>query len=181
MCLSMILGSSMGSLSESGRAGTGIRDCTSRGQGSHGASASELASSAVLVGDGDTGDTIGITTGSCLTTEPTSPTAGFSSIATISIAPVDSMAVDSMGVAFPAAEVLRHRGMASRRHMPRPALIPGRLAASTMEESQEASPPVGSRALAEASTEAEAVAADSVQLPETRLMTWRKNSCAQTI
>jgi hypothetical protein len=56
-----------------------------------------------------------------------------------------------------------------------------------MEEWQEASPLVGSRALAEASTEvevstvAEAVAADSVQLLETKLMIWRKNSCAQTI
>jgi len=56
-----------------------------------------------------------------------------------------------------------------------------------MEELQEVSPRVGSRALAEASTvvevstEAEAVAADSVQLPETKLMIWRRNSCAQII
>jgi hypothetical protein len=92
-----------------------------------------------------------------------------------------------MAMVLPAAEVLRHRGMASRRHMPRPALIPEHLAGSIMEELQEASPPAGSRALAEASTEVEvstvveAVAADSVQLVETRLMIWRKKSCAQTI
>jgi hypothetical protein len=57
-----------------------------------------------------------------------------------------------MAVALPAAEVLRHRGMASRRHTPRQALIPEHLAVSIMEEWQEAFPPVGSRALAEAST-----------------------------
>jgi hypothetical protein len=94
--------------------------------------------------------------------------------------------VDSMVVALPAAEASRHRGTASRRHMPRPALIPERLAVSIMEEWQEASPPVGSRALAEASTGVEvstvvAVAADSIQLVETRLMIWRKKSCAQMI
>src|SRR5271156_5120504 len=115
--------------SESGRAGPGIRDCTSRGRGSDGALALVWASSAVADGGGDTGDTIGITTGSCLTTAPTSPTAGFSSIAIISIAPVDSMAV-----ALPAAEALRPRNAASRRHTPRPALIPELLAGSIMEE-----------------------------------------------
>jgi hypothetical protein len=93
-----------------------------------------------------------------------------------------------MAVALPAAaEASRHRGMASRCHTPRPALIPEHLAVSIMEEWQEASPPVGSRALAEASTGVEvstvveAVAADSIQLVETRLMIWRKKSCAQMI
>src|SRR5271169_5199842 len=162
----------MESPSGSGPAGIGIPGCTSRGQGSHGILALELAFSAGLAGAGDTGDTIGTTTGSCSTTAPTSPTAEISSIATISIAPEDSMAM-----ILPAAEVLRHRGMASRRHMPRPALIPEHLAGSIMEELQEASPPADSRALAEASTVVEAVAADSVQLVETRLMIWRKKSC----
>jgi hypothetical protein len=61
-----------------------------------------------------------------------------------------------------------------------------------MEESREVSPLAGSRALAEASmevevfTEAEAAteeagAGNSAQLPETRLMIRRKNSCARTI
>jgi len=58
--------------------------------------------------------------------------------------------VDFMAVAFPAAEASRHRRTALRRHMPRPALIPERSAASIMEEWQEASPLAGSRALAEA-------------------------------
>ena len=58
-------------------------------------------------------------------------------------------------MALPAVEVLRHRGTASRRHMPRLALIQEHLAGSIMEEWQEASPPVGSRALAEASTAVE--------------------------
>jgi len=94
-------------------------------------------------------------------------------------------------VALPAAEALRPRNTASRRHMPRLALIPERLAVLIMEEWQEASLLAGSRASAEASmgevseaevfTEAEAVAGDSVQLPETKLMIWRKKSCAQTI
>ena len=106
----------------------------------------------VRLGMGTLGIRNGIGTGSFSTTAPTFPTAGFSSIATISIVPVDSMAV-----ALPAAaEASRHRGTASRRHMPGPALIPERLAVSIMEEWQEASPPVGSRALAEASMEVEA-------------------------
>src|ERR1700686_5939809 len=87
MCLSMILGSSMEHLLEFGTAGTGIRDCTSRGQGSHGARALESVSLAGLAGDGDTGDTIG-TTGSCLTTTATYLTAEFSPIAA-SITPAD--------------------------------------------------------------------------------------------
>jgi hypothetical protein len=98
-----------------------------------------------------------------------------------------------MVVAFPAAGASCHRGAALRRHMPRPALIPEPSAVSIMEEWQEDSRLAASRALAEAfmevaeaSTEgaavtAEAVEDNSVQLPQTRLMIRRKNSCAQTI
>jgi len=142
----------------------------------------ESASLAGLAGAGTTGATIGITTASFTTTTLTYLIAGFSSIATTSIAPVDFMVV-----AFPAAEALRHRGTASRLHTPRPALIPELSAASIMEEWQEASLVAGSRASAEASmagevsTAAGAVEDNSVQLSQTRLMIRRKNSCAQTI
>src|SRR5260370_29770182 len=84
----MILGWYMEQPLGSGRVGTGIRDCTSRSQGSHGALALELASLAGLAGDGDTGDTIG-TTGSCLTITATYPTPESSLIPTTSIAPAD--------------------------------------------------------------------------------------------
>jgi len=124
-----------------------------------------------LAGAGDAGDTIGIITGSFSTTGPTSPTAEFSSIATPSIAPADFMVATS-----PAHELSAGRSMNSV------ALIPAHSAASIMEESQEASLLVGSRALAEASmgevsaaealTE-EAVAGNSVQLLQMTLMIWR--------
>src|SRR5260370_11176767 len=159
----MMLGSYMEHPSGSGRVGTGIRDCTSRGQGSHGALALELASLAGLAGDGDTGDTIG-TTGSCLTITATYPRAESSLIAATSIAPADFMG--------------RADFMAEEREdshpMPRLARIPARSAASIMEEWQEASHLAGSRASVEAllvaaSTEAEGTAAedagDSVRLP----------------
>jgi hypothetical protein len=72
------------------------------------------------------------------------------------------------------------------------ALVLVHSAALTMEESREDSPIADGRALAEASVEVvvseaavftgeAAVAGNSVPLPETRLMIWRKNSCAQTI
>ena len=72
------------------------------------------------------------------------------------------------------------------------ALVPVHSAALTMEESREGSPIADGRALAEASVEVvvseaavftgeAAVAGNSVPLPETRLMIWKKNSCAQTI
>src|SRR5260370_26054162 len=86
----MILGWYMEQPLGSGRVGTGIRDCTSRSQGSHGALALELASLAGLAGDGDTGDTIG-TTGSCLTITATYPTAESSLLAATSIVPADFM------------------------------------------------------------------------------------------
>ena len=138
-----------------------------------------------------TGDTIGITTGSFSTTTPTSPTAEFSSTATTSIAPVDFMGGGFHGGSrgFRGSD----RSMDSRHRMPRPARIPELSAASIMEEWREAFPLAGSRASAEASTvaelstavevstEAAAVEGNSVQLPQTRLMIWRKNSCAQTI
>src|ERR1700756_313596 len=89
MCLSMILGLSMESLSASGPAGTGIPDCTSRGQGSHGAWALESVSLAGLAGDGATGDTTGITTASFSTTTVTNPTAESSTIASTSTTQAD--------------------------------------------------------------------------------------------
>jgi hypothetical protein len=105
----------------------------------------ESASLADLAGDGDTGDTIGITTGSCSTTAPTCPTAEFSPTVATSTA-----LVDSMGVAFPAAEASAGRSADSEAH------TQAHSAASIMEESREASPPVGSRVLAEDSMEVEA-------------------------
>src|ERR1017187_140118 len=144
-------------------------------------SALESASLAGLAGAGDTGDTTGIITGSLSTTAPTSPTAEFSSIAIISIAPVDFMVVALRG-----AEASPHRATASR-----PAPTQAHSAASIMEESQEASLPAGSRASVEAFmvevseaevfTEGEAVAGNSVRLLQMTLMIWRKNSCTQTI
>jgi hypothetical protein len=109
------------------------------------ASALESVSLVDLAGVGTTGATIGITTASFTTTTPTYLTAGCSSIATTSIAPVDFMVV-----AFPAAEASRHLGTALRRHMPRPALIPEPSAVSIMEEWPEDSRLAGSRVLAEA-------------------------------
>ena len=88
--------------------------------------------------------------------------------------------------------------MDPRRRMFRLAVIPERSAALITEGLLGDSPLADSRALAaftaaevstaevaEAFTVAEvtaaAVAGNSVQLPQTRLMIWRKNSCAQTI
>src|SRR5579863_6082057 len=178
--------------SGSGRAGIPIQDCSLPARELVLASALESASLVGLAGAGTTGATIGITTASFTTTTPTYLTAGFSSIATTSIAPVDFMVAG-----FPVAEASRHRGTALRRHMPRPALIPERSAVSIMEEWREDSRLEDSRALAEASmavevseaeastaeaaVTAEAVEGNSVQLPQTKLMIRRKNSCAQTI
>lgn len=72
---------------------------------------------------------------------PTSLTAGFSSIATASIAPADFMVAIS-----PAGEVSAGCSMDSV------APIPAHLAVLIVEESREASRPVGNRALAEDST-----------------------------
>src|SRR5271155_5233175 len=102
----------------------------------------------------------------------------------ISIAPVDFTAVDFTAVALPADKV------SPSRTMDMVAPIPVHSAALIMEESQEASLLAGSRASAAASmepevleavvfTEAEAVAGNSVQPPETKLMIWRKKSCAR--
>jgi hypothetical protein len=120
------------------------------------ASALESASLADLAGDGNTGDTIGITMGSSSTTAPISLTAECSSVATTSIAPAGSRVVAS-----PGTEVSPHRATASR-----PAPTPAHSAASIMEESQEAFLFEGSRASVEVSeaevfTEAEAVAGNS--------------------
>src|SRR5260370_3236565 len=161
----MILGWYMEQPLGSGRVGTGIRDCTSRSQGSHGALALELASLAGLAGDGDTGDTIG-TTGSCLTITATYPTAESSLIAATSIAPADFMGRADLMAEEPE----------DSHPLPSLAPTPARSAASIMEEWQEASHLAGSRASGEAlmgaaSTEAAVTAArgagDSVQLSRT--------------
>src|SRR5579864_6179880 len=169
----MILGSSMEHPLGSGLAGIGIPDCTLRGQVSHGASALESVSLAVLAGDGDTGDTIG-TTGSCSTTTATYPAAEFSPIASTSITPGDSMEPTDFTAE---REDSRVTSMDSHR-MPRAALIRERSAASIMGQTQEASPPAVSQASvegfmgAEVSTAA-AVTGDSVQLHQTQQMIWR--------
>src|SRR5579864_2052809 len=131
----MILGSSMEHPLGSGLAGIGIPDCTSPGQVSHGASALESVSLAVLAGDGDTGDTIG-TTGSCSTTTATYPTAEFSPIASTLITPVDSM--ETADFMAEEQEDLRVAIMHLHR-IPRPALIRVPSAASIMGQTHEAS------------------------------------------
>jgi hypothetical protein len=84
-------------------------------------------------------------------------------------------------VALPAAEA------SARRIVDSEAPTPVRSAVSIMEAWPEASPPGGSRALAEASTEVEvstaavAVEGNAGQLTQSDLVIWRKNSCAQTI
>src|ERR1700757_1305489 len=85
----MIRGWYMESPLACGRAGTGIRDCIWKDLGSRLGLVLELASLAGLVGAGGTGDTIGITTGSCSTTTATFPTAESSSTVTISTVLVD--------------------------------------------------------------------------------------------
>src|ERR1700686_4882368 len=145
MCLSMILGSSMEHLLEFGPAGTGIRDCTSRGQGSHGARALESVSLAGFGGGGGNGGTIG-TTGSCLTTTATYLTAEFSPIAA-SITPADFTVAER--------EDLRVASMDSHR-MAKPGPTPVPSVALIMEEPPIAFPRAGSRASVGASTGAEA-------------------------
>ena len=160
----------------SGQAGTGIPDCISLGQDSDGALALELASLAALAGDGDTGDTIGIT-GSCSIITATYPTAEFSSIATTSIMPVDFMEAEDFMV-----EVIEDLEVANMDSHPMasPAPTQARSAALIMGEPPRAFPHAGNPAseastaeedfmAAEAFTEA-AATANSVQWPQTRLM-----------
>jgi hypothetical protein len=135
-----------------------IQDSTSGFRELHLALALESVCSAALAGAGDTGDTIGAVTELCSITTAMSPTAEFSPIAA-SITPADFMAVS-----FTAEE------HTDSHRMPRPALTPGHLAVSIMAVCQEAFPHAGSRASeevsmaeAEASTEAEAVTANSFQ------------------
>ena len=133
----------------------------------HLASASESVSLADLAGDGDTGATIGITTGSSSITAPTSRTAEFSPIAATSIAAVDFMAVGFTTVRSTAAISQADEGSGGRADSP--AHIPERSADSIGEGWLEGFLLAGSRALAEASMEVEvstaaAVAGNSVQL-----------------
>ncbi len=141
--------------SGSGPAGIRIQDSSLPVRELHLASALELASLAGLAGAGTTGDTIGITTESFITTTPTSPTAEFSSIVTTSIAPVDSMAQPDFTAAALASTALQPR-MDSPHLTPGPGTIPEHSVALTMEEQPEAFPHAGSRASVEVPTEAEA-------------------------
>jgi hypothetical protein len=182
----MTLGSCMESPSGSGQTGIGIRGSSLMVRELHLASALESAFLVGTVGAGTTGDTIGITTAFVSTITTTSHTAESSPTATTSIAAVDFMTADFAVVASPT------HGASAGRITDSTALVPVHSAALTMEESREGSPIADGRALAEASVEVvvseaavftgeAAVAGNSVPLPETRLMIWRKNSCAQTI
>jgi hypothetical protein len=142
-----IRGSCTETRSASGRVGIRIPDFILGFPESSLALASESASLADLAGAGDTGDTIGITMTFASITTAMSLTVEFSPTATTSIAPADFM----QPTGFMAAEP------EDSHHMPTPAPIPERLAASIMEESQEASLLAGSRASEEASTAAVAV------------------------
>src|SRR5271163_386869 len=135
--------------SEFGQAGTGIRGSSSTVRGLRLASDSESVSLAVLAGDGVTGATIGITTGSSSITAPTSRTAEFSSIATTSIAPAAFMAVGSTAAISQADE-------ASEGRMDLPAHIPERSADSIVGEWLEDSLFAVNRALVEGSMVVEA-------------------------
>jgi hypothetical protein len=117
-------------------------------------------------------DTIGITTGSCLTTTATYPTAEFSSIATISITPVDFTAERDSTAAAQVSTAL-DRSMDSRVRMPRRALIPALSVVLITEVLPEVSLPAGSPASvavftgAEVSTAAEEGTGNAVQRPQT--------------
>src|SRR3984893_12258213 len=178
----MILGSSMENPSGSGRAGIRIRVCSLRDRESRLASASESGSLEDMAGVGTTGDTIGITTESFTTTTPTYPTAESLSTVTTSITSVDFMAQTDFTAAALVSTALQHRNMDSRHRMPSPGPTLARSAALIMEEPSEAFPHAGSRASAEASMEVvvsteAAAAGNSVPLPQTQLMIWRKKSC----
>src|SRR5437588_7859884 len=141
MCLSMILGWFMENPLACGRAGTGIRDCIWKDLGSRLALVLELVFLAGLVGAGDTGDTIGIATGSCSTTTATFPTAESLSTVSTSMLPADFTA--GMREDSRVASTDFHR-------IARRALIPAPLAALIMEERQEVSLLAANRVLAAA-------------------------------
>ena len=165
----------MDSLSASGPAGTGIPDCTSRGQGSLGAWALGSVSLAGLAGDGVTGDMTGITTASFSTTTVTNPTAESSTIASTSTTQADFM--EPADFTAEEREDLPEASMDSHR-MAKPGPTPGLSVALIMEEPPIAFPRAGSRASVGVSTEAEvstgveasmaavAVTGNSIQIPE---------------
>ena len=153
MFLNMTHGSWMESPSGSGRAGIRIRDFTLPGRELRLASALELDSLVGLAGAGTTGDTIGTTTIFVSTTTTTSPTAGFSSIATPSIAP--GVFMEATGFMAAGREASPAASMDSPGHTASLVRIPVRLAVLIMEEWREASLRAGSLALAGASTEVE--------------------------
>src|SRR5437588_532220 len=142
----MILGWCMERPSVSGRGGIRIQDCILRVREWSLASDSVWGSLAGLDGAGTTGDQIGITMMFVSTITITSRTVEFSPIATTSITPAAFT-----GAAQPAREASPRRSMDSRRNTASRVHIPAHSAALIMEESREASPLAGSRALAEAS------------------------------
>src|SRR5438309_2237688 len=109
MCQHTILGSCTARLYRCGQDGIRFREFSLAALRLRSALALELAISAALAGDGITGDSTGTTTRSCITTTPTFPTAGRSSIAAISVVtPAISMGVQTR-------EDLRARTTGSRR------------------------------------------------------------------
>src|SRR5882724_894451 len=157
MFRNMIPGSCMESLSESGQAGIRIRDSILPDLELLLASGLESAISAALAGAGTTGILTGVTEVSFITTTPTYPTVGCSSIATTSITPADFMAEvhSKAGVrAEGQVEVRRStspdRSMGSQHLMPHLLPILVRSVALTTGERPEGSPLAGSRASVEA-------------------------------
>ena len=163
---------------------TAIRDFTSGYPESRLAWASELASLAGLVGDGDTGASVGMAVvESCSTMAPGYLTAECSPIAA-SIT-VDFMVADSVVADF----------MAPRDFTAEVAPIRELSVASIMEETRTAFPHAGNPASVEVSTGVEVSmgvvvastaaavvgAVDSLQLQQTQLIIWRNNSCARII
>jgi hypothetical protein len=140
--------------SGSGPGGIRIQGCSLAVRELRLASALELASLAGLAGDGITGDLTGTTTMLFSITTPTSLTAEFSLIATTSIAPADFM--EPTDFTAEGQEDSPAASMDLPHPMPRLVRTPAHSAALIMEESQEASPLAGSRALVEASMGVEA-------------------------
>jgi hypothetical protein len=98
---------------------------------------------------------------------------------------VELMSVPDFTAAAPPSTALQHRSMDSPVRMPSPVRILAFSADSIVEECREAFPLAASRASAEVSTGVRdstvaAVEGKAVQLPQTRLMIRRKNSCAYT-
>ena len=139
---------------------------------------------AVLVGDGDTGDTTGIITIFVLITTAMCRTAECSSIVNISIALGDFMELTDFTVET--REDLPAANMDSLHRMPNPVATPVHSVASIMEEQPGAFPHVGNRASVEVFTEVAAVTAGAVTgnrilLLKRNLRHGEQNQCALQI